>query len=81
MLLSQLMVAPLRRLGVNKPTPIEKVGSQDSVLSSIGAFITGELPAHGNTCRGNLSIHSIPLCARSLSCLGSLLAAGSVPSP
>ncbi|CAK0786183.1 hypothetical protein CVIRNUC_009396 [Coccomyxa viridis] len=36
-----LMVAPLRRLGVNKPTPIEKVGSQDSVLSSIGAFITG----------------------------------------
>lgn len=36
-----LMVAPLRRLGVNKPTPIEKVGSPESILSSIGPFITG----------------------------------------
>ena len=54
MLPLQLMVAPLRRLGVNKPTPIEKVGSQDSVLSSIGAFITGKLPAHDNICRGDL---------------------------
>lgn len=35
------MVAPLRRLGVNKPVPIEQVGSVDSILSSIGAFITG----------------------------------------
>ena len=81
MLPVQLMVAPLRRLGVNKPTPIEKVGSQDSVLSSIGAYITGELCAHEITCRGNLSIHSIPLCARSLSWLDSLLAAGFVPCP
>ena len=52
MLLLQLMVAPLRRLGVNKPTPIEKVGSQDSVLSSIGAFITGKLPATADVCIG-----------------------------
>ena len=41
----QLMVAPLRRLGVNKPTPIDKVGSPESVLSSIGAFITGMCPS------------------------------------
>lgn len=38
----QLMVAPLRRLGVNKPVSIEKVGSLDSVLSSIGPFISGK---------------------------------------
>ena len=37
----QLMVAPLRRLGVNRPTPIDKVGSPESILSSIGPFITG----------------------------------------
>ncbi|CAL5226936.1 g9817 [Coccomyxa viridis] len=36
-----LMVAPLRRLGVNRPTPIDKVGSPESILSSIGPFITG----------------------------------------
>lgn len=36
-----LMAAPLRRLGVNKPVSIEKVGSLDSVLSSIGPFISG----------------------------------------
>ena len=40
----QLMVAPLRRLGVNRPTPIDKVGSPESVLSSIGPFITGMIP-------------------------------------
>ena len=41
------MVAPLRRLGVNKPTPIDKVGSPESILSSIGPFITGtQLCAH-----------------------------------
>ena len=39
----QLMVAPLRRLGVNKPVPIEQVGSVDSILSSIGPFITGNI--------------------------------------
>ena len=58
MLPLQLMVAPLRRLGVNKPTPIEKVGSQDSVLSSIGAFITGKLPAHDKICRGEHAAHA-----------------------
>lgn len=31
----------MRRLGVNKPVSIEKVGSIDSVLSSIGPFISG----------------------------------------
>ncbi|KAK9918460.1 hypothetical protein WJX75_004213 [Coccomyxa subellipsoidea] len=36
-----LLVAPLRRLGVNKPVSIEKVGSIDSILSSIGPFISG----------------------------------------
>ena len=43
MFLVQLMVAPLRRLGVNRPTPIDKVGSPESILSSIGPFITGAL--------------------------------------
>ena len=46
---------------MNKPTPIEKVGSQDSVLSSIGAFITGELPAHDSTCRGNSNMQRMPI--------------------
>jgi hypothetical protein len=39
---AQLIVAPLRRLGINKAgTPLEQVGTPVSVLGSIGAFITG----------------------------------------
>ena len=42
----QLIVAPLRRLGINKSgTPLEQVGTPVSVLGSIGAFITGALAA------------------------------------
>ena len=38
----QLIVAPLRRLGINKSgTPLEQVGTPESVLGSIGAFISG----------------------------------------
>lgn len=38
----QLIVAPLRRLGINKSgTPLEQVGTPESVLGSIGSFITG----------------------------------------